>query len=1470
MKLIKSKYCLLLLLSQIFVLSTNAITAKFSYTQISKCSPTIVTFTNNSTRGSGTTYTWNFGLGAIVTTTEYTVKEQVYTRSGKYRVSLKVTNGTETDTTSTIITISAGPAANFSTDPLQGCSPLLVKFTNKSTVGDSDIALASWDFRTGDNAVGTSVQYIYTSPGIYDVILKVTDKNGCSSTFEADKLITVAEKPKIDFIASDTFACSPPLNISFTNLTSGSSMLTYSWNFGNGKTSTSFSSSSVYSKVGSYNVKLKATDLYGCSDSLIKKSYITIGYPKGTLSVFDGKNSLVDPDRPFLCDGTYKFVYSSAGLPDYTWKINDNGKTSTFYGKNSLTYKIEGTGTIIVKLIYGKNSYCTDSISASFSKSYIKAGFILNDKLFCSVPAQINLKNSSQNADRISWYLSDKLISNQSETTYAITQKDIPAKTYQQLYSHEINMITLPVKLVVSNAGVCFDSVMNEVTIALPVARFMPDKVSGCIPLQVSFSDSSRSAFKVDSYKYKFGNESITVLNDSPVTYTFTKPGIYSVSEIIKSGVCTDTSEIVMIAAGDKLVPDFTVTPDEVCNGGNIHLAANAPGSSPITLWRFRSSNIFDLSFSSRPDTTFAVYSDTAGFRNITLQVNYNGCVSETTKKNILKIKGPVGNFKESFKCDSSLIYHFKSIISPASSLSWNINTAVFNNTDSPKYTFPASGNYTVKLTAFDNSSNCTLTRTKVLKVRKVKADFTLNDTIFCVGETVNLDASESIDYINNCYNEGFLWDFGDDSPPRRTFLTSYDHTYSSRGTDTIKLVVKADDGCTDTTSKVIKVFRPAGSFTADKTSGCVPQMSINFSNTSTDTTIVAWIWNFGDRSSDNTNSVNVTHLYTSDRQQTYYPTLTVFDAYQCSSNNSISAELTGLNADFQASDNAICAGQTVTFTPADATVTNLYWDFGDGSTSGSTNSHTYTKAGEFSISLTATKNGCRKTLTKTNYLTVEKANAYFTLSDSIFTCYPDTLYFAHNNSIDSPGVDFRWTFDSHTLSDRSSDKVRYTFTKPGNHTAWLTVRTLNGCTATRSSHISITGPTAVVTFVPHDICYNDLVYFKVDSVKDASRWKLFFGDGNTTTDNMVSHRYTSRGKLVPSIQLVSGGCTAISVLDTLYVSNVQAEFNTIDSSLFVCYGNKLDLLNNSIGSDSWKWAIDNGQTSTNFNLGNILFNKTGDYNIRLIATDSHGCSDTLTKKYSVLSKPVFSISGDSVLCSGENSVVLSVSKETGWSIKWTPSSGLSSNSAFTTTASPSKTTTYTAIVTNNNGCSSSKKKTIVVNQPFDLTRSPAGDTTIYIGEKIQLIIETAESNITYAWSPGINISCTQCSNPWVYPVETTTYTVKTKNNCFDFSEEFLVNVIRDFYLEAPSAFTPNGDSNNDIFRFEANNITNYDLKIFNRWGEIVFSTNDINQGWDGSVNGHAQNIDTYKYLVKAETIHGYKFEKKGEFLLLK
>jgi gliding motility-associated-like protein len=1468
MKKINLKCCLIVLLLQYYLFPASGITAKFSYSKLNYCSPAIVVFSNESTQGTGITYTWDFGVGAVVTATDYLPKEQFYSKPGQYTVRLKVSDGINTDSTSASITIYKGPAANFTPDRITGCPPMQVRFTSSSTPGDAEIISSVWDFRNGEFRDGPAVQYSYNTSGLYDVILKVTDKNGCASLYEADKIISVTDKPEVNFAASDTFACSPPLNVTFTNLSKGSSQLIYKWDYGNGGSSTDLSNSSVYNSTGSFDVRIKATDQNGCSDSLIKKSYITIGYPKGNLTVFDTRNNKVT--TAYICDGTYKFVCSVADLPDYNWIITEDDKTSTIKGGNSITYLVKGSGKIDVKLIYGKSQLCTDSISVSFFKSYIKADFSMDNSILCSTPSLINLRNLSQNADKVAWYFSDKLISGEKNASYTITEKDLPAETYEQHYSHELNQVRMVFKLVASNGGICFDSVMKEVTIIKPIARFMPDKISGCVPLQINFSDSSRSINGIKSYTYRIGSDSVTSVSRMPVAFTITKPGIFYVTETVRNGICSDISDSVRIVAGDKMVPDFMITPNEVCNGSSINLTGNTVNNSLPQLWRFMSEDLFDISFTSRPDTLIDILSDTLGYRDISLMIDYNGCLSDTTEKNIFKIKGSTGNIHETFTCDSSLLYHFKSDIAPATSLTWTVDTATFTATDSLRYQFPSSGDYIVKLLASDNSSNCSLARTRLVKVRQVIADFTLSDTILCVGDTLHLDASSSKDYINNCYNEGFLWNFGDASPPRRTFLKMYDHLYTSKGTDTVRLVVTADNGCADTVKKTVHVSRPEGKFTMDKSTGCLPSMTINFLNTSTDTTISYWIWNFGDRTSDSTNAINVSHTYTNDAPKTYYPALAVYDAYQCSSSYSYPAQLTGINNDFQANDNALCIGQSVAFTPVDSSLNIIYWDFGDGSGSASISSHTYEKEGFYTVSLVAEKNGCSDTLKRTNYIYVEKADANFTASDTILNCYPKTVSFTHNNYAGSSAVDLLWTFDNHIITDRSSSNVSYNFTKPGNFPAQLTVKTLNGCAASTSKHILINGPNAAISFSPKSICYNNSVSFRLDSMDQVSQWKWLFGDGSSSTANPVSHKYTTRGKIVPSIQLTNATCDAVMVLDTIYVSKVQAGFISSDSSQTYCSGEKTDFINRSKFSDSFEWAVNSSTVSTAYNPGNFLFSKAGDYYIRLIAKETVGCSDTLIKKFTVNPIPVFSIEGDSVICAGKNSAALKVTKETGWSIKWVPPSLVSDPASFTITVRPGEKTVFTARVTNSYGCAAARMKTVTVNEPFNLIRIPAGDTTIFLGEKIQLIILIDTGKISYSWSPDKNISCLHCNNPWVSPVKTTTFKVETKDGCFDYFESFNVEVINDFYLEAPSAFTPNGDSNNDIFRFEADNITNFDLKIFNRWGKIVFSTNDIKEGWDGNVNGHPQNIDTYKYLVRAITTHGYEFRKEGEFLLLK
>jgi gliding motility-associated-like protein len=1445
---------------------TFGLTASFTYIKRNHCAPTVVVFTNTSSSGSDITYIWDFGLGAQVTTSDNSGKEQIYTTPGQYTVKLTVKQGSNSVTTSSVITIGQAPTANFKTSTADGCAPLTVKFTSTSSAGDAAISDISWDFRNGDYASGASSQYTYTDAGKYNVLMKVTDSNGCYSLLESDSLIQVVDKPIVNFKASDTFACEPPLNVSFKNLSSGATYLTYLWNFGNGTTSTELSQSSAYKSSGSYNVTLTATDQYGCSGTLTKSSYIKIGSQTGSIIVYDSNDSLVTKSK--LCSGSYTFVCSLSSLPNYTWTIIDNGKNITQTGNNSITYTVSDTGKLIVNLTYGDNSSCSNAIQDTFIKSAVNANFTMDISQFCALPQKVNFKNSSTNAANSSWYLSNTLFSNQSDAFYTVTKNDLSA-TYEQLYSHVVNTTNLPVKLVVINSDGCADSITQNITLTFPVARFMPDKASGCVPLQVTFSDSSRSAYEIDEYVYSIGNKIISSSNQSIITYTFSTPGEYSVTEIIKSGGCYDTSNVVKVVVGDKLKPDITVTPTEICNGDTLHVSASTNNNALVDTWHLISSGIFDLSSDVVPDTSFIVSTDSSGNKNISLQVEYNGCLSDTFKSDAYKIKGPTGSFTQTFVCDSPLNYKFKSNLTPFTSLTWTVDTASFYNKDSIEYQFKKSGDYNVKLVAEDATSGCALSRTQTVKVRQITADYSLTDTIFCVGDSVKLNASSSVDFINSCYNEAFLWDFGDESALRRTYSQTYSYVYNKRGTYDLRLIAMADNGCVDTIQKTVHIYKPEGSFIADTTSGCAPSFNVKFTNTSADSSIVKWVWNFGDNSIDSSKVNSVTHIYSDNVQKTFNASLAVYDAYQCYSNYSLPITLNVVKSDFQADDNAICAGQIVAFTPIDEALDNLFWTFGDGSNSSSSNVHTYNLKGNYTVSLAASKNGCRDTVTKPYYVSVEQAISRFFVSDSTLTCYPDTVLFVHDSKVGSTATLLTWMLNSKDLANHS-DSIKYVFTTPATYTAQLTVNTLNGCQSSSSKSISVSGPVGSFSFYPKKICYNEGVTFTLDSINDVTEWRWQFGDGDTSSVNPATHYYTSKGKIVPSLLLISKSCTYTQIGDTLTISSVQANFSANGDSSLVCSDNTIDLTNTSTDSKSWAWYLNNALISNDFSLEDVSLSRIGDNYLTLIVKGDDNCTDTLSKTYTMVKAPSFTISGDSTICQGQKSVNLSVTPESGWTISWKPASSIDNSSAFSIIATPSSSTVYVAVVTNTQGCTASSEKKVKINEALSYTRTPVSDTTIRLGEQIQLIIIPETSNVTYSWSPNYNISCLNCNNPYVSPQKDVTYTVTATDNCFSFTDSFNIKIITDFYLEAPTAFSPNGDGNNEIFTFEANNIKSFDLKIFNRWGGMVFTTNDLTKGWDGSVNGRIQNIDTYTYIVKAETNNGYKFEKKGNFLLLK
>ncbi len=168
-----------------------------------------------------------------------------------------------------------------------------------------------------------------------------------------------------------------------------------------------------------------------------------------------------------------------------------------------------------------------------------------------------------------------------------------------------------------------------------------------------------------------------------------------------------------------------------------------------------------------------------------------------------------------------------------------------------------------------------------------------------------------------------------------------------------------------------------------------------------------------------------------------------------------------------------------------------------------------------------------------------------------------------------------------------------------------------------------------------------------------------------------------------------------------------------------------------------------------------------------------------------------------------------------------------------------------------------------------------ASKDTIYEGESSQLNSTILNNNYAYSWQPVGGLSNSTISNPIATPGATTTYTVIATDpyGCTwtDTITIYITDVICDEpYIYVPNAFTPNNDGKNDVLKVESS--VGYDLvfQIFDRWGELVFETTDIDRAWDGNFNGKELSAGVYVYHLTLICYNHHTFSKKGNITLIR
>ena len=193
----------------------------------------------------------------------------------------------------------------------------------------------------------------------------------------------------------------------------------------------------------------------------------------------------------------------------------------------------------------------------------------------------------------------------------------------------------------------------------------------------------------------------------------------------------------------------------------------------------------------------------------------------------------------------------------------------------------------------------------------------------------------------------------------------------------------------------------------------------------------------------------------------------------------------------------------------------------------------------------------------------------------------------------------------------------------------------------------------------------------------------------------------------------------------------------------------------------------------------------------------------------------------------------------------------------------------YTLYSTSVNGCIDTD--IVRIHVAPNAVLDAGDDIVLYPGEIGQL---NATGNCSFfAWYPTAYLSNSNISNPLTNPPATTQYYVtgSTEEGC-PAIDSIIVRISPESLLDLPNAFSPgSGTSINDELKIIVRGTVTLDyFKIFNRWGEELFSTNDINKGWNGQYKGVPQPIGVYVYIIEAKTSTGKKIYKQGNITLIR
>lgn len=691
--------------------------------------------------------------------------------------------------------------------------------------------------------------------------------------------------------------------------------------------------------------------------------------------------------------------------------------------------------------------------------------------------------------------------------------------------------------------------------------------------------------------------------------------------------------------------------------------------------------------------------------------------------------------------------------------------------------------------------------------------------------------------------------------------------TYTAAGVYTVALVVRDNLTCNkvDSTINFVTVYpRPGGTITV-ASNPCSNTIAVTNSS-SGNLGPNPYTWDFGDGSPTSTLSAP---SYTYANNGTYTITLNISDINGCNvvRTNTVSVFnfVTGV-----VNSPTLCSGLSTTITASGGT--SYTWSpagtLSNPSVAAPVANPTVTTVYTVDIVNNSQGYNCPRTLT-TQILVKPVPIAGFTYSGAQCSNVITTT----NTSTGSlTGGSYEWDFGNGSPVV-NVNAPSYTYPGNGVYTVTLTVTDINGCRSIKTAALS------VFNFTPGIVSSASICSGAATTITALGGTNYTWSPVTTLNDGSVSAPIAS-----PSVTTVytvnilntSPGYDCAKTLTTqvLVKPSPDANFNyTANPCGGGVYFNDLSV------SDivSWQWSLAPSVTSTLQNPYNF-YTAGGAFNINLVTTNIYGCKDAVTKMISIATPPLVSASSSISICKG-NTAQLNASG--GVTYEWTPPKTLDFPAMANPVATPVTTTEYSVNITTASTSS-------VDGQPCRLMLTTLVDVVELSAMAVSaqanplVVITGNATTLTYLGSPGTLVTWLPLNktNPatgytvTAYPDRVTTYTaVATKGPCSK-----VVEVTVEAYTEGcldkdvfvPNTFTPNKDRQNDTLFVRGLKVTEVYFAIYNRWGELVFETTDVRNGWDGSYKGRDADVGVFGWYLKARCVNGEERFKKGNVTLIR